>query len=119
MSSPNVIELYGPDFNVPDTIAMAKILERGAVKLVRVYNLIDPSQRSVVDRQITHLRPHLAGDVQVIVMTEPKERESQMERWKALSETQTKIFEITKDVTDNHSSAQKRAYKKWDQFIRE
>lgn len=45
-------------------------------------------------------------------------RKEEMERWKILQDTQTKIFEIQQDVTVNKARTQDRAYKKWDEYIR-
>lgn len=46
-------------------------------------------------------------------------QKQQMERWKILEETQTKIFEIQQDVTANQAKTQDKAYKKWDEYIRQ
>ena len=45
-------------------------------------------------------------------------QKAQMERWKILQDTQTKIFEIQQDVTNNKAQTQDKAYKKWDAYIR-
>lgn len=45
-------------------------------------------------------------------------QKQQMERWKMLQDTQTKIFEIQQDVTANKAMTQDKAYKKWNEFIR-
>ena len=45
-------------------------------------------------------------------------QKQQMERWKILQDTQTKIFEIQQDVTANKAQTQDKAYKKWDEYIR-
>jgi hypothetical protein len=44
--------------------------------------------------------------------------QQQMQRWKVLQDTQTKIFEIQQDVTANKSQTQDKAYQKWDEYIR-
>lgn len=45
-------------------------------------------------------------------------QKQQMERWKILQDTQTKIFEIQQDVTANKAQTQDKAFKKWDEYIR-
>jgi hypothetical protein len=42
----------------------------------------------------------------------------QMDRWKILQDTQTKIFEIQQDVTINKAKTQDKMYNKWDEYIR-
>ncbi|MCL5773636.1 MAG: hypothetical protein M1536_04580 [Firmicutes bacterium] len=45
-------------------------------------------------------------------------QKQQMERWKILQDTQTKIFEIQQDVTVNKAKTQDKMYQKWDEYIR-
>jgi vacuolar-type H+-ATPase subunit H len=45
-------------------------------------------------------------------------QKQQMERWKILHDTQTKIFEIQQDVTVNKAKTQDKMYNKWDEYIR-
>ena len=45
-------------------------------------------------------------------------QKQQMERWKILQDTQTKIFEIQQDVTANKAKTQDKAFQQWDQYIR-
>ena len=45
-------------------------------------------------------------------------QKQQMERWKILQDTQTKIFEIQQYVTANKAQTQDKAFKKWDEYIR-
>ena len=45
-------------------------------------------------------------------------QKQQMERWKILQDTQTKIFEIQQDVTVNKAKTQDKMYNKWDEYIR-
>lgn len=40
------------------------------------------------------------------------------ERWKVMSDTQTKIFEITQDVTVNKAKAADKAFQAMDGYIR-
>lgn len=42
----------------------------------------------------------------------------QMERWKILQDTQTKIFEIQQEVTVHKAKAQDKMFKKWDDYIK-
>ena len=42
----------------------------------------------------------------------------QMQRWQILQDTQTKIFSIQQDVTQNKAQAQDKAFKKWDEYVR-
>ncbi len=43
----------------------------------------------------------------------------QLDRWKILQDLQTKIFNITQDVTINRSRKMDDAYKRWDEYIRQ
>lgn len=45
-------------------------------------------------------------------------QKQQMQRWKILQDTQTKIFEIQQDVTVNKAKTQDKMFNKWDQYIR-
>ena len=42
----------------------------------------------------------------------------QMNRWKILQDTQTKIQEIQQDVTVNRAKSQDKMFDKWDEYIR-
>jgi len=42
-----------------------------------------------------------------------------MERWKIQQDQQTKIFETQQDVTQNKAQTQDKAYKKWDEYIKD
>ena len=43
----------------------------------------------------------------------------QLDRWTVLQDLQTKIFNITQDVTLNRSRKMDDAYKRWDEYIRQ
>ncbi|MGM9998211.1 MAG: hypothetical protein ACI38Q_02265 [Candidatus Bruticola sp.] len=45
-------------------------------------------------------------------------QKQQMQRWKILQDTQTKIFEIQQDVTVNRAKTQDKMFGKWDEYIR-
>ncbi|MHB2018588.1 MAG: hypothetical protein ACYCW6_16700 [Candidatus Xenobia bacterium] len=45
-------------------------------------------------------------------------QKQQMDRWKILEDTQTKIFEIQQDVSVNKAKTQDKMYNKWDEYIR-
>jgi len=45
-------------------------------------------------------------------------QKQQMQRWKILQDTQTKIFEITQEVTVNKAKVQDKIFEKWDSYIR-
>ena len=45
-------------------------------------------------------------------------QKQQMQRWKILQDTQTKIFEIQQDVTVNKAKTQDKLFDKWDEYIR-
>lgn len=45
-------------------------------------------------------------------------QKQQMERWKILQDTQTKVFEIQQDVTVNKAKTQDKMFGKWDEYIR-
>lgn len=46
-------------------------------------------------------------------------QKEQMERWKIQQDQQTKIFETQQDVTQNKAQTQDKAYKKWDEYIKD
>lgn len=46
-------------------------------------------------------------------------QKQQMQRWKILQETQTKIFEIQQDVTVNKAKTQDKMSNQWDEYIRQ
>ena len=45
-------------------------------------------------------------------------QKSEMERWKILQDTQTKIFEIQQEVTVNRAKTQDKLFNKWDDYIK-
>lgn len=45
-------------------------------------------------------------------------QKNEMERWKILQDTQTKIFEIQQEVTVNRAKVQDKMFGKWDEYIR-
>ena len=45
-------------------------------------------------------------------------QKQQMDRWKIAQDTQTKIFEITQDVTVQRAKTQDKVFQHWDQYIR-
>ncbi len=45
-------------------------------------------------------------------------QKQQMERWKILQDTQTKIFETQQEVTVNKAKTQDKMFNKWDDYIR-
>jgi hypothetical protein len=45
-------------------------------------------------------------------------QKQQMQRWEIAQDTQTKIFQIMQDVTSNKATTQDKAYRKWDEYIR-
>jgi hypothetical protein len=47
-----------------------------------------------------------------------EDQKQQMERWKILQDTQTEVFKIQQDVTMNKAQTQDKAYKKWDEYVR-
>lgn len=55
----------------------------------------------------------------ITTQMEAENQKQQMERWKILQDTQTKIFEIQQDVTTYKAQMQDKAYKKWDEYIRQ
>jgi hypothetical protein len=60
------------------------------------------------DPQAQSIQDQLAQDQQ----------KAQMERWKIQQDEQTKIFETEQDVTANKAQTQDKAYKKWDDYIK-
>jgi hypothetical protein len=57
-----------------------------------------------------------AQTIQTQIMADAQKQ--QMERWKILQDTQTKIFEIQQDVTVNKAKTQDKMFDKWDDYIR-
>lgn len=45
-------------------------------------------------------------------------QKQQMERWKIMQDTQTKIFEIQQEVTVNKAKVQDKMFNKWDDYIK-
>ncbi|MBQ7529008.1 hypothetical protein IJT10_03785 [bacterium] len=45
-------------------------------------------------------------------------QKEEMNRWKILQDTQTKIQEIQQDVTVNRAKTQDKMFGKWDEYIR-
>ena len=46
-------------------------------------------------------------------------QKQQMERWKILQDTQTKIFELQQEVTVHKAKTQDKMFNKWDDYIRQ
>jgi hypothetical protein len=45
-------------------------------------------------------------------------QKQQMERWRIMQDTQTKIFEIQQEVTVNRAKTQDKMFNKWDDYIK-
>jgi hypothetical protein len=45
-------------------------------------------------------------------------QKQQMQRWKILQDTQTKIFEIQQETTVHKAKTQDKMFDKWDEYIR-
>ena len=45
-------------------------------------------------------------------------QKSEMERWKILQDTQTKVFEMQQEVTVNRAKSQDKLFNKWDEYIK-
>lgn len=45
-------------------------------------------------------------------------QKQEMQRWRILQNTQTKIFEIQQEVTVNRAKTQDKMFNKWDDYIR-
>jgi len=54
----------------------------------------------------------------IAIQMQANAQKQQMERWKILQDTQTKIFEIQQDVTVNQAKTQDKLFNKWDEYIR-
>jgi TIR domain len=57
-------------------------------------------------------------DYEAAIRIADDNQKQQIERWKILQDTQTKIFEIQRDVAANRAQTIDKAYKKWDEYIR-
>ena len=55
----------------------------------------------------------------IAIQMQADAQKQQMERWKILQDTQTKIFEIQQDVTVNKAKTQDKLFNKWDEYIRD
>lgn len=64
----------------------------------------------------------MANDYQqaqtIYTQVESMTQKQEMERWKILQDTQTKIFEIQQETTVNRAKTQDKMYNKWDEYIR-
>ncbi len=63
-----------------------------------------------------------ANDVQnaqtIYTEMQAQAQKSEMGRWKILSDTQTKIFEMQQEATVNKAKSQDKMFNKWDEYIR-
>ena len=60
----------------------------------------------------------MTEDLKNLGQFQSETQKQQMERWKIIQDTQTKIFEIMPDVTNNRSKTQDKMFNKWDEYIR-
>ncbi len=75
-------------------------------------------QAEVTNRVVAAGGSHLNAATQFQSEMQAEAQKQQMERWKILQETQTKVFEIQRDITVNRSKTSEKLYQKWDQYIR-
>jgi hypothetical protein len=80
----------------------------------------DVAQRfkMAVSRVIERIRESVRTEIESAEKSARLNQQQQMERWRILQETQTKIFEIQQDVTAKHAAAESKAFRKWDEYIR-
>ena len=69
---------------------------------------------TVAQMQMSDLQQSQTISVQIAASAQ----KSEMERWKILSDTQTKIFEMQQEVTLNRAKTQDKLFNKWDDYIR-
>jgi hypothetical protein len=68
---------------------------------------------------MTQLQQNDYNNAQTIaIQMQADAQKQQMERWKILQDTQTKIFEIQQDVTVNKAKTTDKMFNKWDEYIR-
>ena len=80
------------------------------------------SDSTLVDTTAASIAQMTANDYQnaqsIYTSMQADAQKSQMNRWKILQDTQTKIFEIQQDVTVNRAKTQDKMFGKWDEYIR-
>ena len=54
----------------------------------------------------------------ILTQTAANAQKQRAERWKIMQETQTKIFEITQDITANKARTQDKMFQQWNAYIR-
>lgn len=72
------------------------------------------SQAALLQMQATDLQQ--AQTIYTQIAADAQKQQTQ--RWKIMTDTQTKIFEITQDVTTNKAKAADKAFNAMDQYIR-
>lgn len=73
---------------------------------------------SDVFRMMQQQNNEFENAVAVATRMQSDNQKTQIERWKILQDTQTKIFEIQQEITANKAATHDKKYSKWDQYIR-
>jgi hypothetical protein len=85
----------------------------------KVTSQLDPLYQSYQTSkfQMTMSDQQNAQSIQTQIAADAQKQ--QMQRWKIMQDTQTKVFEIQQDVTANKAQTQDKMYRKWDEYIRQ
>jgi hypothetical protein len=115
-------ELTQITYEIAETVKAAHIKRRleienaGTAEKSRIEQLL-AAERKKVEQTVQQNRAIFLLNMQDAQQSENQKK--QMERWKILQDTQTKIFEINRSVAAMQSAPQDAAYKKWDKYIQQ
>jgi len=98
--------------------ARVEILSSAPIDAGVLASIGQQTQTDVTNRVSAAGGSHLNSATQLQSEIQSEAQKQQMERWKILQDTQTKIFEIQQDITVNRSKTSDKLHQKWDQFIR-
>ena len=92
------------------------------ITVVDIMNLVGSLLGGMTESTVASMLQMKANDKQnaqsIYTAIAADAQKSQMNRWKILQDTQTKIFEIQQDVTVNRAKTQDKMFGKWDEYIR-
>ena len=102
------MELYPIIEHANKKRAQSKQDPAASIRLDQAFASQSKAVQELLDRSRDELTRQIAADSQ----------KQQIERWKILHDTDTKIREIMEDVTPNRSLVNNRMFKKWSDYIR-
>ena len=97
-------------------IGLSKIVE---VALIRAQRRIESSAGITPPNLEKPWSPNQPLPITIQTDKEASHQKEMLERWRILQDTQKKIFEIQSNVTAMQASTQDKAFKKWDEYIRD